>query len=67
MAHSVPPAYTTEQVAALFQVSTTTIMRWANRGQLPGTFRTPGGHLRFDASRIHQMFPPPLTEESRHV
>lgn len=38
---------TTGQAAAMFGVTTSTIKRWAEAGDLPHT-RTLGGHLRFD-------------------
>lgn len=37
---------TTADVAAIFNVTTMTVKRWADKGVLPH-FRTPGQHYRF--------------------
>lgn len=37
---------TTQQVAELFAVAPSTVVKWADSGRLP-CFRTPGGHRRF--------------------
>lgn len=37
---------TTQQVAALFAVTPSTVVKWADQGRVP-CFRTPGGHRRF--------------------
>jgi excisionase family DNA binding protein len=46
-----PICMRTGQVAALFEVSGMTIIRWSNDGRLPAQ-RTPGGHRRFLKSEI---------------
>lgn len=45
---------TTGQVAAIFGVTTTTVKRWADDGRLP-SFRTPGGHYRFNAADVETL------------
>jgi excisionase family DNA binding protein len=37
---------TTKQVAEVFAVTPSTVVKWADAGRLP-FFRTPGGHRRF--------------------
>jgi excisionase family DNA binding protein len=50
----------TSDVATLFQVSERTVSEWARRGRVPSV-RTPGGHRRYPAEQIRQLF-----TESRH-
>jgi excisionase family DNA binding protein len=45
---------TARQVAALFEVSPSTVLRWAKEGRLP-SFATPGGRLRFPRESIEEM------------
>jgi excisionase family DNA binding protein len=42
------------QVAELFDVSVSTVTRWARCGFLP-VRRTPGGHYRFSAEAVKRM------------
>ena len=42
---------TPQEVADLFDVSTKTVGRWADRGLLP-VERTPGGHRRFRSTDV---------------
>lgn len=42
------------QVAELFDVSVSTVTRWARLGFLP-VCRTPGGHYRFSAEGVKRM------------
>lgn len=48
------PTLTTGQAAAMFGVTTSTIKRWAESGDLPHT-RTLGGHLRFDRATLETI------------
>jgi excisionase family DNA binding protein len=41
-------------VAAIVQVSPTTVSRWATEGKLP-FLKTLGGHRRYPAAEIHQL------------
>jgi excisionase family DNA binding protein len=43
------------QVAALFQVSRRTISDWARAGKLDAII-TPGGHRRFRATQVRELF-----------
>jgi excisionase family DNA binding protein len=45
---------TARQVAAAFEVSPSTVHRWAKEGKLP-SFATPGGRLRFPRESIEEM------------
>jgi excisionase family DNA binding protein len=45
----------TSDVALLFQVSERTVSEWARRGRVPSV-RTPGGHRRYPAEQIRQLF-----------
>ena len=45
----------TSDVALLFQVSERTVSEWARRGRVPSV-RTPGGHRRYPAAQIRQVF-----------
>lgn len=51
----------TSDVASLFQVSERTVSEWARRGRIPSV-RTPGGHRRYPADKVHD-----LLERSREV
>jgi excisionase family DNA binding protein len=42
------------EVAAILQVSHTTVSRWATEGRLP-FLRTLGGHRRYPAAEIRQL------------
>ncbi|MGH9443265.1 MAG: MerR family transcriptional regulator, partial [Thermoanaerobaculia bacterium] len=41
-------------VARIFQVSPSTVTRWAREGRVPAR-RTPGGHYRYPAAGIARM------------
>jgi excisionase family DNA binding protein len=41
-------------VARLFQVSASTVTRWAREGKVPAK-RTPGGHYRYPAAEIRRL------------
>jgi excisionase family DNA binding protein len=45
---------TARQVAGLFEVSPSTVVRWARDGKLP-SLTTPGGRLRFPRESIEEM------------
>ncbi|RNL77868.1 helix-turn-helix domain-containing protein, partial [Halostreptopolyspora alba] len=45
---------TVKEVAALFHVSTETVLTWVRTGKIP-TVRTPGGHPRFHPERIRAL------------
>ena len=45
---------TTGEAAKLFNVTPSTIKRWADAGDLPHT-RTLGGHLRFDRAELEAI------------
>jgi excisionase family DNA binding protein len=45
---------TAKQVAGLFEVSPSTVLRWAKDGRLPAMV-TPSGRLRFPRESIQQM------------
>ncbi len=42
------------EVAELFNVSLSTVTRWASRGFLPAK-RTPGGHYRYSAEGVKRI------------
>lgn len=46
--------YTGTQVARLFNVDVSTVVRWADAGKIP-SFRTPGGHRRYPRLEIDQL------------
>ena len=46
--------YSGAQVAALFGVHVSTIVRWADEGKIP-CFRTPGGQRRYPRAEIDPM------------
>jgi excisionase family DNA binding protein len=54
------PLLTPEEVAALFRVEPTTVIRWAAKGRL-ACVRTPGGHRRFRESAVQALL---LEEEA---
>ena len=45
---------TARQVAGLFEVSPSTVLRWAKDGRLPALV-TPGGRFRFPRESIQEM------------
>jgi len=45
---------TARQVAGLFEVSPSTVLRWAKHGRLPALV-TPGGRLRFPRESIEEL------------
>lgn len=46
--------YTGTQVAALYGVHVSTIVRWADEGKIP-CFRTPGGQRRYPRHEINLL------------
>jgi len=48
---------TTSEVAAIFNVTGSTVKRWAESGLLPH-FRTPGGHYRFQPADVERATAP---------
>ncbi len=46
--------YTTRELAQIWNVSESTVKRWADSGEL-GCERTPGGHRRFSLRHIHEF------------
>ena len=46
-----PSPYMGSQVAALFGVHVSTVVRWADEGKIP-SFRTPGGQRRYPRAAI---------------
>lgn len=46
--------YTGSQVAALFNVHVSTIVRWADEGKIP-SFKTPGGQRRYPRTLIDAL------------
>lgn len=46
--------YTGSQVAALFNVHVSTIVRWADEGKIP-SFKTPGGQRRYPRHEINAL------------
>lgn len=51
---SVETPYTGNQVAALFGVHVSTIVRWADEGKIP-VFKTPGGRRRYPRAEIDAL------------
>ena len=49
-----PRPLTPSQVARRFNVSVTTVGKWADEGLIP-SFRTPGGQRRFHATDIDEF------------
>lgn len=47
---------TTRQVAQIACVDDSTVRRWAENDELPGAWKTPGGHWRFDRRLIDARF-----------
>ena len=47
--------YTGMQVAALFNVGPTTVVRWARSGKIP-SFLTPGGTRRYPSAAIDAQY-----------
>lgn len=47
----------TGDVARLFNVHTSTVIDWADKGKLP-CFRTPGGQRRFRRSEVEALLAP---------
>lgn len=45
---------TSAEVAALFRVNTKTITRWTRAGKFT-TYRTPGGHRRYDEAEVRAL------------
>lgn len=45
----------TREVALLFQVSERAVTDWARRGRIPSV-RTPGGHRRYPADEVWELF-----------
>ena len=56
---------TRSEVAEIFQVSPSTVTRWAEAGKLP-TVKTLGGHRRYEANTVLKLVEQ-LTEEVRTV
>ena len=46
--------YTGSQVAALFNVHVSTVVRWAEDGKIPH-FKTPSGHRRYPRAEIDAL------------
>jgi len=53
---------TARQVAGLFEVSPSTVLRWAKDGRLPALV-TPSGRLRFPRESIEEMLKVPAVRE----
>jgi excisionase family DNA binding protein len=49
-----PDLMRTAEVAALFRVRSTTVLRWADAGHLSST-RTLGGHRRFSTAEVRAL------------
>ena len=50
-----PPEWLTRRdVAEIFQVSPSTVTRWAREGRVPAK-RTPGGHYRYPAEAVRRI------------
>lgn len=54
MSHPCPPFLTSAEVADMFRVDITTVVRWAQEGRLT-SIRTPGGHYRFAEAEVHAL------------
>lgn len=48
--------YTGTEVARLFNVDVSTVVRWADAEKIP-SFRTPGGHRRYPRAEIDALTP----------
>lgn len=46
--------YNGTEVARLFAVDVSTVVRWADTGKLP-SFRTPGGHRRYPRAAVDAL------------
>ena len=46
---------TTGQIARQLGVTTQTVQRWADRGEIPVAFVTPGGHRRFTRQDVEEF------------
>jgi excisionase family DNA binding protein len=46
----------TRDVAGIAQVDDSTVRRWAEEGTIPGAWKTPGGHWRFDQDLVLARF-----------
>ena len=55
MPHSDP--LSSGEVASLFGVDSSTVIRWADEGKL-SSFRTPGGHYRFRREDVEAFLRP---------
>lgn len=53
---------TARQVAGVFEVSPSTVLRWAKDGRLPALV-TPSGRLRFPRESIEEMTKVPAVRE----
>lgn len=49
---------TSGQVAEMFEVHPVTVYDWAEKGRIPGAFRTPGGQWRFVRVEVEKLLPP---------
>jgi excisionase family DNA binding protein len=47
--------YTASDVSKMLGVIPKTVARWAFEGKVPGAFKTPGGHWRFDRQAIDTL------------
>jgi excisionase family DNA binding protein len=54
---------TASQVAAVFEVSPSTVLRWAKDGRLPALV-TPGGRLRFPRESIEELIRVPAPQKT---
>jgi len=52
------------EVAEIFQVSLSTVTRWARQARIPAV-RTPGGHYRYPAAPIRQLAETIRTDSER--
>jgi excisionase family DNA binding protein len=46
--------FSRREVARIFQVSPSTVTRWAREGRVPAK-RTPGGHYRYPAEAVRRL------------
>jgi excisionase family DNA binding protein len=53
---------TARQVAGVFEVSPSTVLRWAKDGRLPALV-TPSGRLRFPRESIEEMIRVPAVQQ----